>query len=221
MPSAAPPAKIEAVRGYGAEVVLEDDRARLFPRMNEIREARGLTVVPPFDHPDVVAGAATVALEVLEDLPDVELFVVPVGGGGLISGTVAAARAVGSSARIVGVEIAEYPGLAAAIQAGKPVTVPKPAQTWMDGLTAPFVGDLPFAVVSGAVDDVVAVTEDEALAGMKAILTDARLLVEGAGAAATAALLAGKVKAPPGTRTVAMASGGNVDVERFARALTG
>lgn len=212
MPAAAPQAKVDAVRGYGAEVILEPDRARLFPLMNEIRDARGLTFIPPFDHIQVVEGAATVMLEALEDLPDPDVVVVPIAGAGLLAGTVATLAALRPAARVVGVEIEGWPGLAAAIEAGKPVAVPKPAQTRMDGLTAPFVGEVPFAIVKDRIDSLVAVSEDEALEAMQVLLTRAKLLAEGAGAAATAALLAGKVRVAPGARVVAMVSGGNVDV---------
>ncbi len=219
MPSAAPAAKVDAVKGYGAEVSLEPDRAQLFARMNAIREERGLTLVPPFDDPDVIAGAATAALEVLEDLPEADVFVAAVGGAGLLSGMVTVVRALRPAAKVIAVEIEGFPGLRAALSAGKPVTVAKPAQTWMDGLTAPFVGEINFAIVKDQIDDLVTVTEAEAFAAMELLMSRAKLFVEGAGAAATAALLAGKVPAARGRTTVAMISGGNVDLERIAAAV--
>ncbi len=126
MPTDAPASKLEAVRGYGAEIVLHDDRPTLFDRLNEVREARGLTFVHPFDDPVVLAGAGTTGLEMTEDVGDVELVVVPVGGGGLLGGITSAVKQTKPGARVVAVELAEGPGLAPAIAAGKPVPGPPP-----------------------------------------------------------------------------------------------
>jgi threonine dehydratase len=215
MPSDAPASKMEAVRGYGAEIVPHDDRATLFDRLEEVRQARGLTFVHPFDDPAVLAGAGTAGLEIAEDLPDVDLVVVPVGGGGLLGGVASAIRQLRPSARVAAVELEEGPGLSPAIEAGKPVPVRRP-NTIADGMTPPFVGALPLAIAREAVDEIVTVTEEEILAGMRMLMTRAKLYVEGSGAAATAALLAGKVRVTPGCRTVALVSGGNVDLERVA-----
>jgi len=217
MPTDAPASKLEAVRGYGAEIVLHDDRPTLFDRLNRVREERGLTFVHPFDDPIVLAGAGTAGLEIAEDQPDVEVVVVPVGGGGLLGGVASAVKQSRGDApvRVVAVELAEGPGLAPALAAGKPVPAPRPA-TIADGMTPPFVGALPLAIAREAVDEIVTVTEDEILEGMRLLMTRAKLYVEGAGAAATAALLAGKVRTPPGARTIALVSGGNVDLSRLA-----
>jgi threonine dehydratase len=215
MPSAAPRSKIEAVRGYGAEIVLHPDRATLFDRLREVQEQRGLTFVHPFDDAVVLAGAGTAGLEVTEDLPDVEAVVVPVGGGGLLGGVASAVKQVRPRARVVAVELEAGPGLAPALAAGKPVTVTRP-ETLADGMTPPFVGALPLAIAREAVDEIVTVTEDEIREGMRLLATRAKLYVEGAGAAATAALYAGKVSLPTGARVVTLVSGGNVDLEKFA-----
>jgi threonine dehydratase len=217
MPTAAPTSKIDATRGYGAEIVLHDDRATLFDKLAEVRDARGLSFVHPFDDPDVVAGAGTTGLEILEDLPDADVIVVPVGGGGLLSGVASAAKQLKPSIRIVGVELAEGPGLAPALAAGKPVTVTRPWNTIADGMTPPFVGAIAVEVAKTAVDDVVGVTETEILDAMRLLLTRAKLYVEGGGAAATAALLAGKVAVERGRSVVAVVSGGNVDLARVPR----
>jgi threonine dehydratase len=173
--------------------------------------------VHPFDDPDVVAGAGTTGLEILEDLPDADVIVVPVGGGGLLSGVASAAKQLKPSIRIVGVELAEGPGLAPALAAGKPVTVTRPWNTIADGMTPPFVGAIAVEVAKTAVDDVVGVTETEILDAMRLLLTRAKLYVEGGGAAATAALLAGKVAVERGRSVVAVVSGGNVDLARVPR----
>jgi threonine dehydratase len=217
MPTAAPRSKLDAVRGYGAEIVLHDDRATLFDKLREVEAARGLTFVHPFDDPVVLAGAGTVGLEILEDTaPDV--VIVPVGGGGLLGGVASAIKAVAPRVRIVAVELEAGPGLGPALAAGVPVPAPRP-DTLADGMTPPFVGALPLAIAREAVDDIATVTEAEIIEAMLLLMTRAKLYVEGSGAAATAALVAGKVKSPPGSRVVAIVSGGNVDPERALGAL--
>jgi threonine dehydratase len=215
MPVDAPQSKIDAVRGYGAEIVLHPDRPTLFDKLNEVREARGLTFVHPFDDPVLLAGSGTAGLEILEDLPDVDLVIVPVGGGGLLGGVTSAIKGSRPRARVVAVELEAGPGLGPALAAGKPVPVTRPA-TLADGMTPPFVGALPLAIAREAVDDVVTVTEDEIKEGMRLLLTRAKLYVEASGAAATGALLAGKVRVSPGERVVALVSGGNIDLEKLA-----
>jgi threonine dehydratase len=217
MPTAAPASKIEATRGYGAEIVLHEDRATLFDKLAEVRDARGLSFVHPFDDPETVAGAGTTGLEILEDLPDVGVILVPVGGGGILSGIASAVKQMRPSVRVVGAELAEGPGLAPALAAGKPVTVTRPWGTIADGMTPPFVGTLAVGIAKEAVDDVVGVSEEEIVEAMKLLMTRAKLYVEGAGAAATAALTAGKVRVKPGEKVVALISGGNVDLSRIPR----
>lgn len=215
MPVDAPRSKLDAVRGYGAEVILHDDRATLFDRLNEVRAARGMTFVHPFDDPVGLAGAGTVGLEIVADRPDVEVVVVPAGGGGLLGGVASAVRQLKPEALVVAVELEAGPGFGPALAAGKPVPVPRPADTLADGLTPPFVGALPLAIVRTCVEAIVTVTEEEIMEAMRMLVTRAKLYVEGAGAAATAAVLAGKVAAPRGARVVAIVSGGNIDAEKL------
>ena len=215
MPAGAPRSKLDAVRGYGAEVILHQDRATLFDRLDEVRQARGMTFVHPFDDPVGLAGAGTVGLEIVEDLPDAEVIVVPAGGGGLLAGVASAIRQIAPGTRVVGVELEAGPGFGPALAAGRPVPVPRPADTLADGLTPPFVGTIPLAIVRECVDAIVTVTEQEIIAAMRSLVTRARLYVEGAGAAATAAVLAGKIGAAQGAKVVAIVSGGNIDVERL------
>jgi threonine dehydratase len=217
MPSDAPASKIAAVRGYGAEIVFHADRPTLFDKLNEVREKRGLTFVHPFDDPVVLAGAGTAGLEIAEDVPEVDAVVVAVGGGGLLGGVASAVKQVRPAARVVAVELAAGPGLGPALDAGKPVPVPRPADTLADGMTPPFIGALPLAIAREAVDEVVTVTEEEIIEGMKLLLTRAKLLAEGAGAAAVGALVARKIRLPPGARVVAIVSGGNIDLARLPR----
>jgi threonine dehydratase len=219
MPAGAPRSKLDAVRGYGAEIVLHDDRATLFDKLREVEAARGLTFIHPFDDPVVLAGAGTVGLEIIEDAPQIDAVIVPVGGGGLLGGVSSAIKALAPRTRVVAVELAAGPGLGPALAAGKPVPSPRPADTLADGMTPPFVGALPLAIAREAVDEIVTVTEAEIIEAMMLLMTRAKLYVEGSGAAATAALLAGKVKPEAGARVVAIVSGGNVDPERVFGAL--
>jgi len=219
MPASAPRPKLEAVRGYGAEIVLHEDRATLFDKLHEVREARGMTFVHPFDDPVVLAGAGTVGLEIVEDLPDVEAVVVPVGGGGLMGGVTSAVKAMKPNVRVVAVELAAGPGMTPALAAGKPVPAPRPADTLCDGMTPPFVGALPLAIAREAVDEIVLVSEAQVLDALELLLTRAKLVAEGSGAAATAAVLAGLGHLPRGARVAAILSGGNADPERTLAAL--
>jgi len=213
MPTSAPRSKLDAVRGYGAEVVLHDDRATLFDKLREVEAASGLTFIHPFDDATLLAGAGTVGLEIAEDVPALDVVIIPVGGGGLMGGVASAIKALIPTARVVAVELEAGPGLGPALAAGKPVPSPRP-DTLADGMTPPFVGALPLAIAREAVDAIVTVTEAEIITAMELLMTRAKLYVEGSGAAATAALLAGKVHAPAGANVVAIVSGGNVDPER-------
>ncbi len=217
MPSDAPRSKIDAVRGYGGEIVFHDDRPTLFDKLQQVRDARGLTFIHPFDDPVGLAGAGTMGLEIVEDVPEAAMVLVPVGGGGLLAGVASAVKQIRPGTRVVAVELEAGPGLGPALAAGRPVPVKRPPDTLADGLTPPFVGALPLEIARQAVDEVVTVSEEEIVEAMRLLLTRAKLYVEGAGAAATAALVAGKVRAPAGTVVVAIVSGGNVDLSRIPR----
>ncbi|MFQ5639803.1 MAG: threonine/serine dehydratase [bacterium] len=219
MPTDAPRSKIAAVQGYGAEVILHPDRSTLFDKLNEEKEKRGATFVHPFDDPVVLAGAGTAGLEIIEDLPDADMVLVPVGGGGLLGGVTSAVKGLSPRTKIIAVELKAGPGLAPALKAGKPIPVERPADTLADGMTPPFVGALPLQITREAVDEIVTVSEQEMIETMRLLLTRSKLYVEGSGAAATAALLFGKVKAPAGTKVVALISGGNVDLDKLCSVL--
>ena len=218
MPLDAPQSKLDAVRGYGAEVIPHDDRPTLFDKLATERDARGMTFVHPFDDPVVLAGAGTVGLEIVEELPDVDVVVLPVGGGGLMGGVSSAVKQLRPAVRVIAVELAEGPGLQPSLDAGKVVPAPRP-KTLADGLTPPFVGALPLAIAREAVDQVVGVTEAEMIRAMGMLMTRAKLRVEAAGAAATGALLAGKCDVEPDARVVAVVSGGNIDPSQLDAAL--
>ena len=215
MPSSAPRSKLAAVRGYGAEIVLHEDRATLFDRLREVERERGLTFVHPFDDPVGLAGAGTLGLEIVEDLPELDVVVVPIGGGGLMAGVTVAVKELRPSARVYGVELEAGPGMGPALAAGKPVPAPRPAGTLADGMTPPFVGEIPLAVARDRLDGIVTVSEAEIVDAMRWLMVRAKLVVEGSGAAATAALLAGRIPRTSGARVVSIVSGGNVDPERL------
>ena len=198
------PLKVEATRGYGAEVDLTSaDAAEAHERLLAYVEETGRVFVPPFDDPVLQAGHGTLGLEVAEDVPDVATIVVPVGGGGLIAGVATAV-----DCRVVGVEPERAASLTAALEAGEPVRI-QPSSV-ADGLNAPFTGAGTLAVVRERVDEIVLVSEDEIADGVRFLYMRAKLACEPAGAAAVAALLAGKVAAEPGP-VVAVVSGGNAD----------
>ncbi len=218
MPETAPETKVAATRGYGAEVRFAPDTTELMPIVEELREKRGLFFLHPFDDDLVMAGQGTVALEVLDDLPDADVVVVPVGGGGLISGiaTVIAARRAG--ARVYGVEPEGAQAVRRGLDAGKSVRLDS-VKTVADALAAPFAGERCLEIIRRLVADVVALSDDEIIAGMRLVWERARLVVEPGGAAAVAALLAGRIPVRSGERVVAILSGGNVDIARAAELL--
>jgi threonine dehydratase len=212
MPETAPAVKVEGVKRWGGEVVLagrtsEDRRTKA----EELARQEGLAVVPPFDHPDIVAGQATVALEIVEQLPEVETVLVPVGGGGLISGVVAGLAAAGSRAKVWGVEPAGAPKLKRSLEAGTPVRLERTASI-ADGLITLNVGDIPFAELQHhreRLRGVVLVEDDSIRDAVHFLWRTCQLAVEPSGAATTAALLSGAVR--PSGVTVLVVSGGNVD----------
>jgi threonine dehydratase len=216
MPEDAPPAKVDATRGYGAEIVMYDrwseSREELGAR---IAEERGLALVRPYDDPLVMAGQGTTALELLEDVPDLDTLVVPVGGGGLIAGCSTAAKALLPGIRIVGVEPEAGDDTARSLAAGKRVHVGVP-RTIADGLQSAEPGELTFEVNRRLVDEIVTVSDAEMLDAMAFLFDRLKLVSEPSGAAAVAALLAGRVH---GLRVGVVISGGNVGVARFAELL--
>lgn len=209
MPVSASLPKVQATRDYGAEVVLEGDTVGEAITAAQARAAAsGAVYASPFDDRAVIAGQGTLGLEVAEDWPDAEVVVVPVGGGGLISGIGVALRGLGCRARIVGVQAAGAPCMRAALEAHHPVTLPS-VVTMADGIAIPSVSELTLAHVEALVDDLVAVDEDEIGEALVLLLERAKSVVEPAGAVGLAALLAGRV-AGEGPAVVVL-SGGNVD----------
>jgi threonine dehydratase len=214
MPAAASEAKAAASAAYGATVIRHGTAADAFVRARELADSEGCTLVHPFDDVNIIAGAATAGLEILEQFPEVDVIVVPIGGGGLIAGIASAVRQTSPAVRVIGVEPVGAASMYRSLAAGHPVRLDA-IDTIADGLAAPFAGDLTYPIVRECVDEVVLVTDEEIAAAMSLLLTRAKLLAEPAGAAATAALLAHKVPGLAGKRAVAVISGGNVDLDRL------
>jgi threonine dehydratase len=204
--------KIEATRGYGAAVDLEADGPRAaFERLDALLVETGRTLVHPFDDPLVMAGQGTVGLEVLEDAPDAAVVVVPIGGGGLIAGIATAVKALRPQARVVGVEPERSRAMHAALEAGGRVEVTP--RSVADGLNAPHAGRNALEIVRERVDEVVLVSDDEIERAFRLLYTRAKLACEPAGAAATAAVVAGKVAHEQGEPIAVVVSGGNVSAD--------
>ena len=209
MASGASPAKIAATRGYGATVDLEAETLpEAYERMQALQRESGRTLVHPFDDETVVAGHASLGLEIVEQTPDVDVVVVPVGGGGLISGVALGVKHARPDARIVAVEPEGSAALKLALEAGKPVSIDPVSIA--DGLNAPFAGEVNIAVCRELVDDAITLTEAAIHDGFRFLYQRAKLAVEPAGAVSTAALLAGRVPDVEGKTVVAVVSGGNV-----------
>jgi threonine dehydratase len=209
MPTTAPPVKIKGAERLGAEVVFEGTTSgERKVRAEAIAKAEGLVMVPPFDHPWIVAGQGTIGLELHADWPEVETVLAPIGGGGLFGGVCASLRRLRPGLKLIGVEPTGAPSMRAALDADQVVTLPG-TKTIADGLMPVRVGDLTFKHVRDLADDVVTVDDDIIREAARFLLLRRKLVVEYSGAATVAALLSGAVRSPG--RTVAILSGGNMD----------
>ena len=212
--------KIAATRAYGASIDLEaESPGEAFERAAELRERTGRVFVHPFDDPVLIAGHGSLGLEILEDRPDVDAVVVPVGGGGLVAGVAKAVKEARPEVRVVGVEPEGSAALHAALAAGAPVRVAPTSIA--DGLNAPFAGEHGLAICRRLLDEVVLVSDDEIRAGFRFLYERAKLAAEPAGAAAVAALLAHKVGGIEGKTVVSVVSGGNVSARNASAILRG
>ena len=222
MPRTAPSVKLEATRNLGAEVVLvgpaSNDR---IARAEELERERGLIPVPPYNDEKIIAGQGTIGLEILEDMPDVEVVLVPIGGGGLSSGVATAIKESRPSARIIGVEPAFAADAQASLRTGKiqAVTGEEAARTAADGLRSQSIGPINFEHIRKYVDDILTVTEDEIRLAMRQLLFSGRILAEPSGAVTTAAAMFHGTEFPASDKTVAVVSGGNAEPEMFFQAL--
>ncbi len=211
----ATPSKISATRGYGAEVILH---GTIWDEANQHAQRlvgdHGYTYLHPFDDLDLIAGQGTVGLEILDDCPDVDVVIVPIGGGGLISGIAQAIKLTRRGVKVIGVESSGAAGMKTSIEQGR-VTTLDAVDSVVDGLRVKRVGETTFRIVQRFVDEIVTVPDSEILSAVVWIMGRLKLVTEGAAAATVAAVRNGLVRAQPGARVVCVLSGGNLDVEQF------
>jgi threonine dehydratase len=219
LPDGAPISKVEATKSYGAEVCLVegvyDDAYR---RALELRDEQGYTFIHPFNDEDVIAGQGTIALELAEQLPDMDAVIVPVGGGGLISGIAFTIKSLNPNVKVYGVQASGAPSMRNALRDGKLAALPT-VSTIADGIAVKQPGDLTYEICSKYVDEIVTVTDDEIAAAILALMEKHKLVTEGAGAAAVAAAMFNKVDVR-GKKTVCLLSGGNIDVTILSRVIS-
>jgi len=219
MPSSAPQAKVDATRGYGAEVVLHGRNFQAaLARATEIAEDPAVEFIPPYDDPLVIAGQGTIGLEIHEDLPDLDTVVVPIGGGGLISGVSTALAELAPDVRVVGVQAEEAATVPESLDKGIPTTIDD-VDTVADGIATGGVSDLTFDLIEDHVDEVVVVSDQEIATAVLLLLQRAKQLVEGAGAASVAAVLSDDLDVS-GEKVVPILSGGNLDMTTLQRLLS-
>lgn len=219
MPETTPLAKIQSTRSYGATVVLHGtgyDQA--YEKARALQQEQGSTFVHAFDDPDVIAGQGTIGLELLEQVPDMDLVLVPIGGGGLIGGIALAIRALRPEVRIVGVEAERLPAMRRSVDAGRVVGL-RPANSIADGISVARVGEHTLPLVQAHVSDIVTVAEEEIARAIVTLLERKKTLAEGSGAVGLAALVSGRVEGARGRKVVLVVSGGNIDMTTLARVL--
>ncbi|MFI0977281.1 pyridoxal-phosphate dependent enzyme [Streptomyces sp. NPDC021093] len=214
MPEDAPQSKVDATLGYGAEIVTYDRYAGDRIALGEALAAeRGLTLIPPYEHPHVIAGQGTAALELIEECGELGALVAPVGGGGLIAGSATAAKGLYGGTRVIGVEPEAGDDTRQSLSAGRRITVPVP-RTIADGQAIQTPGELTFSVNRRLVDEIALVTDDEIRDAMRFAFERLKIVIEPSGATGLAALLAGRIGQLP-SRVGVIISGGNIDVRRF------
>jgi threonine dehydratase len=224
LPSTAPKIKVDATRALGAEIVISGpDSADRIKQSEELAAKHGYVMVPPYNHLHIIAGTGTIGLEILEDMPDVKLVLVPVSGGGLVSGVAAAIKQKKPNVKVVGVEPEIAGDARASLKAGKRITFDpaKVNQTIADGLRTTPVGEIPFEHIYKYVDDIVTVTESEIKKAVKMLLLQGRILAEPSGAVTSAAYFFHRDELPPAKKTVAVVSGGNIAPEMLNEILGG
>ena len=218
LPDSAPISKVEATKGYGAEVCLvEGCYDDAYQKALELKEQKGYTFVHPFDDENVIAGQGTIALEILNDLDNIDAIVVPIGGGGLISGIAYTVKQIRPSVKVYGVQATGAPSMYNSVKDGKIEALPAVA-TIADGIAVKQPGENTFRLVSEYVDEVALVTDDEVSSAILALIEKQKMIAEGAGAVAVAAVMAGKFDLK-GKRVVAVVSGGNIDVTSLSRVI--
>jgi threonine dehydratase len=211
----ATPSKVAATRAYGADVVLHGriwDEAN--EKMKQLAAEQGFTIIHPFDDLQLIAGQGTLGLEIYDDFPQADVVIVPIGGGGLISGVSTALKSRNPKVRVIGVESSDGPAMKRSIEAGKLVTLDE-IHTIIDGLRVKRVGENNFRIVRDYVDEIVTLPDSQIFEGMLWVMAHAKLVVEGAAASPVAALLNGMIQAPAGSKVVCVLSGGNVNLDQL------
>ncbi|GEC02659.1 hypothetical protein SSP24_03140 [Streptomyces spinoverrucosus] len=220
MPEDAPASKRDATAGYGAEIVTYDrytgDRAAI---AEALAAERGLTVIPPYEHPHVIAGQGTAALELLEEVGELGALITPVGGGGLVAGSATVAKGLYPGIRVIGVEPEAGDDTKRSLEAGRRISIPVP-HTIADGQALPTPGELTFSMNRRLLDGIALVGDDEIRAAMRFAFERLKIVIEPSGATPLAALLSGRVERLP-RRVGVIISGGNIDADRFARLCAG
>jgi len=217
MPGPTPLVKVSNTRRYGAQIVLHGNTfSDARDEAKRLQVERNLVMIPAFDDELVIAGQGTVGLEILEQVPDVDTIVVPVGGGGIISGIATAVKALKPDVRIIGVEAEHCASAVASLAAGEPVEITS-HDTIADGIAVKRVGELTFPIVRDLVDEIVTVSEVEIARAILFLLERENVVVEGAGASSLAAVLAGRIQVSPGENVVPVLCGGNIDVNMIAQ----
>lgn len=218
LPDTAPISKVEATKGFGAEVCLvEGCYDDAYQKALELKEKEGYTFVHPFDDENVIAGQGTIALEILNELDDIDAIVVPIGGGGLVSGIAYTAKQIRPNVKVYGVQVAGAPSMYNSVKEGEIECLPK-VSTIADGIAVKKPGENTFRYVSEYVDEIVLVTDDEVASAILSLIEKQKMIAEGAGATAVAAVMSGKLDLK-GKRVVAVVSGGNIDVTSLSRVI--
>ncbi len=219
LPDGAPISKVEATKRYGAEVcMVEGVYDDAYNKALELRDKEGYTFIHPFNDPDVIAGQGTIGLEILEQLPDVDIVIVPIGGGGLISGVAYTIKQLNPSCKVYGVQSTGAPSMESSIKSGKIKTL-KSVQTIADGIAVKTPGDYTYELVKNYVDGIITVTDDEIALGILTLLEQQKLISEGAGAVPIAAVLANKIPDIKGKNVCCLISGGNIDVTILSKVI--
>lgn len=221
MPSNAPLSKVNATKNFGGNVILASQPSfdAAYALSKKLAKEKGYVEIPPYDNVYTIAGQGTIALEALGQIRDLDTFIVPIGGGGLIAGIATAAKVMNPKIRIIGVQSAQFPAMKMSFDKKKIVSYATGIPTLADGCAVKTPGTITFDIISHLVDEIVTVTEDEIIKGIATLSYDGKVIAEGAGAMPTAAILANKIKYRKGEKIALMVSGGNIDVIKYNNVL--